>query len=186
MGSVGHRSRRTRQVVLRFVLLVVAYLVWGALVLAAMTVDGSPSTTVTATPGHVIRITSPGSSLYQVDPGPVRAILSGLAVALAVSTASVIWRVLRRSTKVGVAGMIAAGLVGATAVVGMLTVGIFVLPFAALLVVLALPIAPERIAPVSPPTAAPPGWYGDPAGSGSLRFWDGRAWTEELAPVDDD
>ena len=27
------------------------------------------------------------------------------------------------------------------------------------------------------------GWYGDPAGSGSLRFWDGQAWTAATAPV---
>jgi hypothetical protein len=29
----------------------------------------------------------------------------------------------------------------------------------------------------------PAGWYGDPAGPGSLRYWDGGAWTEHRAPV---
>ncbi|MDL4815711.1 DUF2510 domain-containing protein [Actinomadura opuntiae] len=27
-----------------------------------------------------------------------------------------------------------------------------------------------------------PGWYPDPYGTGSLRWWDGRAWTESLNP----
>ena len=29
-----------------------------------------------------------------------------------------------------------------------------------------------------PPPAAAPGWYPDPAGSGSMRYWDGTRWTE--------
>ena len=32
-----------------------------------------------------------------------------------------------------------------------------------------------------PPPAAASGWYPDPAGSGSLRFWDGTRWTEAIS-----
>ena len=35
--------------------------------------------------------------------------------------------------------------------------------------------------PAPPAPAAAPGWYPDPAGSPSLRFWDGRRWTDALS-----
>jgi uncharacterized Tic20 family protein len=35
--------------------------------------------------------------------------------------------------------------------------------------------------PAAPAPAAAPGWYPDPAGSASLRFWDGRRWTDALS-----
>lgn len=31
-------------------------------------------------------------------------------------------------------------------------------------------------------TPAPAGWYGDPAGSTHLRYWDGSTWTEHVTP----
>lgn len=33
---------------------------------------------------------------------------------------------------------------------------------------------------MTPPPAAP-GWYPDPEGSGSFRYWDGRRWTDALS-----
>jgi uncharacterized protein len=32
-----------------------------------------------------------------------------------------------------------------------------------------------------PPAAAAPGWYPDPSGSGSHRYWDGTRWTDALS-----
>jgi uncharacterized Tic20 family protein len=32
-----------------------------------------------------------------------------------------------------------------------------------------------------PPPAGAPGWYPDPAGSGSYRYWDGRRWTDAVS-----
>lgn len=33
-----------------------------------------------------------------------------------------------------------------------------------------------------PPVAMPAGWYPDPAGPTTVRYWDGSAWTEHTAP----
>jgi hypothetical protein len=36
--------------------------------------------------------------------------------------------------------------------------------------------------PNGQPPAIAPGWYPDPHGPGSLRYFDGRSWTEHTAP----
>ena len=62
-------------------------------------------------------------------------------------------------------------------------IGMFVAPLAALLVLLALPIAPEPTPAPTPPGWAAPGWYADPAAGSRWRYWDGRAWTDHTAPM---
>ena len=116
-----------KQVKVRCFLLGCAYLVSVGLAVALFTVGGSSAQ-------------GGGQTVYQADPGPVKMILSGLAVACAVATASVLWRVAHRSPRVGVAGLVAALPVGVMALLGMLTVGPFILPLAALLFVIALPM----------------------------------------------
>ena len=175
-------SRRTKHVALRFALLVGAYLVWGATALILSHANGSSSVIGSSVNGHITQITRAAPTVSQEDPGPVQVILLGLAGALLIATASVVWRVVRRSKKVGVTGMIVAGLVGAVALLGMLTIGMLIVPLAALLVALALPIAPDRWRTLPPPRAHP-GWYADPAGEASWRYWNGIVWTEDLAPM---
>lgn len=149
----------------RIAVLVAGYVGWGALAWL-LTVNQSPA----------------GTSVYRENPGPVEAILGGLAGALVVATASVAWRAARHSHRVGVTAMVVAGLAGLVALAGMLTVGLFIMPIAAVLFFLASPIPPERHRPGAPPAPAPAGWYGDPGGSGGWRFWDGSAWTSRMAP----
>jgi Protein of unknown function (DUF2510) len=45
------------------------------------------------------------------------------------------------------------------------------------------PVAPPLPSSASTPESAmpPAGWYPDPAGSHGQRYWDGRAWTEEVS-----
>jgi len=165
----------------RIGLLFGAYLAWGVLAWMLIAVDTASTTIVSSGTGRPMTVTRSATSLYREQPGPVRAILVALAIALAVSTASVVWRVVRHSERLGVTGMIVAVAVGAVALLGAMTIGMFIAPFAAALVLLALPIAPGR--DPTPVGAPPPGWYGDPSGGPTWRYWDGRAWTGHSAPV---
>jgi hypothetical protein len=169
-------------VALRFVLLLGAYLAWGGLALILVVARENSSVNTISSNGRLTQVNQSGTTIYQMNPGPVRIILFGLAAALVISTASVVWRVVHHSAKVGITGMIVAGIAGAACLLGILTVGLFIVPVAALLVVLALPIAPVRTS-VLPPPCARAGWYGDPAGRASWRYWNGSAWTEYFAPM---
>jgi hypothetical protein len=51
-------------------------------------------------------------------------------------------------------------------------------------IVLAGPGGQPARPPAAQPSLPPAAWYADPAGSRALRWWDGRAWTGHLQPVD--
>lgn len=175
-------SRRARSIALRFALLLIGYLAWGTVALILVRVGAYSGQSQIAIHGHMIQVAHPSFSVYQVNPGPVRIILGLLAGALLVSTASVLWRVVRRSDRVGVSAMVVAGIAGVMTLLGILTVGPLIAPMAVLFVVLALPIAPDHLAPPIPATGLhPAGWYRDPAGARSWRYWDGNVWTEHSA-----
>jgi hypothetical protein len=105
------------------------------------------STTVTVTHGvtgggtYVTQMIQPNSSIYQENPGPVTVILLLMLVAVSASTQSVVYRAVKRSPKRGITGLVVASLVGAFCVLGIASVGLFILPIEGLLVVLALPMS---------------------------------------------
>lgn len=176
-------SRRAKHVALRFALLVAAYLAWGALALALVRLHAYSSQSESLVNGHVASVTQQSSTVYQENPGPVRVILAILGGALLIATVSVLWRVARSSERLGITGMVAAAIAGVVALLGMLTIGPFILPLTALLVLLGLPIAPAKRLLPPPRGFVPAGWYGDPDNSVLWRYWDGRAWTEHSAPM---
>jgi lysylphosphatidylglycerol synthetase-like protein (DUF2156 family) len=154
-----------RQVKVRCALLLAGYSAWAALAFM-LGVFGRHS----------------GVTVYEANPRPVEHVLAGLAGALVVATASVAWRVARHSARVGVAGMTVAVLTTILALVGMLSIGLFVVPIAVVLLFLALPITPKHFGRSGPIGHPPAGWYADPADEHAGRFWDGWRWTEWVFP----
>jgi len=143
VSAAGRLSPRPGGLVLRFALLGCAYLAWGALALIMVSYHGGSSSSISVVNGHVTRVVRRGVTVYQENPGPVRIVLLVLGGAVLVSTASISWRVVRHSQRVGVAGIIVGGVAGLVALLGMLTIGPFILPLASLLIVRALPITPS-------------------------------------------
>ena len=72
---------------------------------------------------------------------------------------------------------------GAVALLGFMTIGMFVAPFAGICMVRALPIGSEPSVGTGS-LDVPPGWYEDPPGRSQWRFWDGRVWTGFIASND--
>lgn len=133
-----------KQVVTRFFLLGCSYLAFGIVVDLMLWRRGYTTTSsVYSTSGGISSVTytgQSGQSVYQVNPGPVTVILILLAGALLVSTLSLARRITRHSSKMSVPGVVAASVVGVVGVLGMMSVGPFLLPLAALLLILAIPM----------------------------------------------
>ena len=117
-------------------------------------------------------------TMAEADPGIARAMLIGFALFLFVETSSVTWRTARHSSRIGVTGIVVAGL-GCTAplLFAFTPIGFLLLPFAALGIFLALPIGQAEPKEATRYLAAPPGWYADPFPGHQMRYWDGMTWT---------
>lgn len=144
LGVVKGWPPRKKQVTIRYVLLGCSYLAFGLVVGVMFWHHGYTTTTSfssavggssSATP-----IVQSSQSVYQVNPGPVIVLLILLAGALLVSTLSLAFRVARHSPKVSVPGVVAASVTGVIGILGLLSVGPFILPLAALLLILAIPM----------------------------------------------
>lgn len=72
---------------------------------------------------------------------------------------------------------------GMVALLGFMTIGMFVAPFAGICMILALPIRRAPSVGGGSPDA-PAGWYGNPSGRSQWHFWDGRVWTGFTADSD--
>lgn len=154
-----------RQVAVRAVAVGCAWVLTGVLALLAV-VERTATVTAVSVAGvgaAPVRHTA-HQSLYRADPGPVTVLGVGLGLACAVATASLVWRAARRSTRVGATALVAAALTGVAALLGAFTVGPFIVPVAALLVVVALPLDRQSDGAGAVSDAGP--WAG---GSGSSR-----------------
>jgi hypothetical protein len=140
LGAVKRWPTRKKQVNTRYLVLACSYLAFGFAVGIMMWHRGYTTTTsVGGTTGTTSTLQS-NQSIYQTNPGPVTVILSLMAGALLVSTVSLIRRVARQSPKVDVPGLVAASVIGVVGVLGLLSVGPFILPLAVLLLILAIPM----------------------------------------------
>lgn len=172
------RAQWQKQVAARFAILVVAYLSWLGLYIILVSYHwGDASSGGPGAPA------TPPTTMYQGSPGLARTLLACVAAAFVIETASVLWRVARHSHRVGVTGLVVAIAGGAISLLGFMTIGVFIAPFAGLCTVLALPIGNGS----QPGTAGnvPPGWYADPKGWRQWRYWDGYAWTSFLVTTDE-
>lgn len=181
--SVLSRAPKTwkppsRQVAFELLLLFGAYLFWLSFLVLVTRYHWSSG----QTKGPGSAVASP-TTAFQEEPGFTRALLTCAAIAILIEAANVLWRVARHSTRPGVTGMIAAGLGGAVALFGLMTIGMFVAPFAGICIVLALPIGSEPSVGAGS-LDVPPGWRGDPFRRSQWRFWDGRVWTGLIASND--
>ena len=116
----------------------VAYV--GGLVVAALVVRGSSSVEIVTANGRSSLRTLPAPSLVEENRGAITVLVAVLLAAAIIATAALVLRAARRSPALSIAGTIAAGVVGTMAMLGILTVGPFLVPPAVLLVLIALPL----------------------------------------------
>jgi hypothetical protein len=77
--------------------------------------------------------------------------------------------------------LVAAILLTILTILGMLSIGILILPVAIISWV-AFAIIPSGSRRDTSRAWAPPGWYPDPTSTDQNRYWDGRMWTAHVAP----
>ena len=129
-----------KQIIWRCVLLGCSFAVVGVLALGLSRVHGSPESSVMYVNGRTVVQSRPGQTAFQANPVAVAVILMALLAACVGSGISLLFRVMRRSTETGIAGMVVGGAVGVIAILGLLTVGPYLFPLVALLVIVALPL----------------------------------------------
>jgi hypothetical protein len=144
IGGPGNSSAKS-QAAVRLLLAACAFLVVAGVAELSFWRHGTTTVTfmhaITGGGTYITHTVKPNSSVYQDNPGPVTVILLLMLTETTVSSLSLVYRVVRHSPKIGVAGAVVAGLVGAICVLGMASVGLFILPLAGLLVMLALPMS---------------------------------------------
>ena len=133
-------GRWQRSVAFRLLLAGVAILLWGALALLTVVVRTGGGTSVTFVNGRYVTTALPAHTFGSPDPTAIRILLGGVAFLLFVGVSSLIWRITRRSYRVGITGLIAAGVAGVMVLGGAFTIGLAFVPFAFLLTALALPV----------------------------------------------
>ena len=140
--ELGHRftQAQRRQLFVRAAeaFALVVYVV--GLVVAALVARGSASVEVVIANGRSSLRTLPASSLFEENRGAITVLVAILLAAAIIAIATLVVRAARRSPALSVIGIIAAGVVGTTALLGILTVGPFLVPPAVLAVLLALPL----------------------------------------------
>jgi hypothetical protein len=100
--------------------------------------------------GAVVPGSSAGTSLAQVDPAPVTVILAILSLLTATAGIALAVRVSRRSAAPSVPSVACAGLAGALCLLGLMSVGPFLVPTAIFLLVVALPLDAFAATPSRP------------------------------------
>jgi len=144
-GGVARSPSALRQIRLRAAA-VAASFGWHALLAIVLVLyhGGTEQTSSSSTSADGSVLSTPGTvtalTIYQVNPVPVTVILLALLAVCVVGLFSLRYRVVRSSPKLGVTALVAAILTGLLALLGLMSVGIGILPLAVCLTIVALPL----------------------------------------------